>query len=155
MLDPIRVSILTSGMGDNGQLCEKGVPAELFAAYVSRFVIFSTRATDFQVMLLFSMGFTKGKWATLYNMLLSFKTFYDENAQLTRALPDLVNAHPERYGHLGLKDLGDKMFAFLRKKDPGTALNHAYSKIPLPKRAVERHSNDRLKATRSWFRQPS
>jgi arginine decarboxylase len=132
MLDPIKVSLLTPGMGDDGKLLEEGVPAELFTAYVSRFGIVPTRTTDFQVMFLFSVGITKGKWATLINTLLSFKRFYDSNAPLTQVLPELAKNNPDRYGSMGLKDLGDEMFAFLRKYDPGTVLNNAYSTIPVP-----------------------
>jgi arginine decarboxylase len=132
MLDPIKVSLLTPGMGDDGNLLDSGVPAELFTAYVSRFGIVPTRTTDFQVMFLFSVGITKGKWATLINTLLSFKRFYDSNAPLSEVLPELVRDHPERYAALGLKELGEEMFDFLRKYDPGSVLNAAYSTIPEP-----------------------
>ena len=33
---------------------------------------------------------------------------------------------------MGLKDLGDEMFDFLSKYDPGAVLNDAYSTIPVP-----------------------
>ena len=132
MLDPIKVSLLTPGMGDDGQLLDEGISAELFTAYVTRFGIVPTRTTDFQVMFLFSIGITKGKWATLINTLLSFKRFYDGNAPLSEVLPELVGDHPERYGSVGLKDLGDEMFAFLKQHDPGGVLNAAYSTIPVP-----------------------
>jgi len=131
MLDPVKVSLLTPGMGDDGELLDHGIPAELFTAYVGRFGIVPTRTTDFQVMFLFSMGITKGKWATLINTLLSFKRFYDANAPMIRVLPELVADHPDRYGSMGLKDLGDEMFGFLKKYDPGSVLNQAYSKIPV------------------------
>jgi arginine decarboxylase len=132
MLDPIKVSLLTPGMGDDGKLLDEGVPAELFTAYVGRFGIVPTRTTDFQVMFLFSVGITKGKWATLINTLLSFKRFYDRNAPLTEVLPELVRDHPQRYTSMGFKDLGDQMFSFIKQYDPGTVLNEAYSTIPVP-----------------------
>ena len=47
-------------------------------------------------------------------------------------IADLVKDHPDRYSSMGLKDLGDEMFDFLRKYDPGTVLNDAYSTIPVP-----------------------
>ena len=132
MLDPIKVSLLTPGMGDDGQLLDTGIPAELFTAFVSRFGIVPTRTTDFQVMFLFSIGITKGKWATLINTLLSFKRLYDSNAPLREVLPELVSSHSERYEQQGLKDLGEEMFAFLKADDPGAVLNDAYSTIPEP-----------------------
>ncbi len=130
MLDPIKVSILSPGMGDDGQLLETGVPAALVTLYLDRFGIVPTRTTDFQVMFLFSMGITKGKWATLVNTLMGFKRHYDENTPLEKALPDLVSAFPEVYASLGLKDLGHKIFEYLKKHNPGELLNAAYEALP-------------------------
>nr|WP_244208730.1 hypothetical protein [Xenorhabdus ehlersii] len=81
-------------------------------------------------MFLFSMGITKGKWGTLLNTLLSFKHHYDANTPLNKVLPDLVEQHPEVYEHLGLKELGDKMFDYLRQNNPGEKLNRAYAGLP-------------------------
>ena len=73
MLDPIKVSILAPGMGEDGKLEKTGVPAALVNAWFNRFGIVPTRVTDFQVMFLFSFGITKGKWGTLLTNLLAFK----------------------------------------------------------------------------------
>jgi len=62
MLDPIKVSILSPGMGEDGKLEKTGVPAALVNAWFNRFGIVPTRVTDFQVMFLFSIGITRGKW---------------------------------------------------------------------------------------------
>lgn len=56
MLDPIKVSILAPGMGDDGELEASGVPAALVTAWLGRHGIVPTRTTDFQIMFLFSMG---------------------------------------------------------------------------------------------------
>ncbi|EGQ7846960.1 arginine decarboxylase [Vibrio parahaemolyticus] len=132
MLDPIKVSLLTPGMDEEGNLLQSGVPAELFTAYASQFGIVPTRTTDFQVMFLFSIGVTRGKWATLVNTMLNFKRMYDNNTPLEQAIPGLVKDNPERYAGLGLKDLGDQMFDFIKNEDPGTSLNRAYSSLPEP-----------------------
>ena len=71
MLDPIKVSLLSPGMGDDGKLEKTGVPAALVNAWFNRFGIVPTRVTDFQVMFLFSMGISKGKWGTLLTNLLA------------------------------------------------------------------------------------
>lgn len=130
MLDPIKVSILAPGMGDDGRLLDTGVPAAIVTQYLTRFGIVPTRTTDFQIMFLFSMGITKGKWATLVNTLLSFKRHYDSNTSLKSVLPDLVTEYPEIYGHMGIKDLGDKMFSYLKLHTPSDKLNAAYSTLP-------------------------
>ncbi|MFT8148862.1 arginine decarboxylase, partial [Salmonella enterica subsp. enterica serovar Infantis] len=54
MLDPIKVSILTPGMGDDGNLLDSGVPAALVTAWLGRHGIVPTLTTDFQIMFLFS-----------------------------------------------------------------------------------------------------
>ena len=132
MLDPIKVSILTPGMGDDGKLLEKGVPASLVSAYLNRFGIVPTRTTDFQLMFLFSMGVTKGKWGTLVSVLSEFKKYYDRNAPLAEVLPELFEQYKDIYKNMGVKDLGDKMFAYLRANNPGEVLNEAYSTLPEP-----------------------
>ena len=84
MLDPVKVSILAPGMGDDGQVEKTGVPAALVNAFFTRFGIVPTRVTDFQIMFLFSIGITKGKWGTLIMNLLSFKRHYDANNRVVR-----------------------------------------------------------------------
>ena len=132
MLDPIKVSILAPGMGDDGKLQEAGVPAALVSAYFTRFGIVPTRVTDFQIMFLFSIGVTKGKWGTLIANLLSFKRHYDANEPVSRVLPELAARHPARYRNLGLRDLGAEMFEYLKKYRPGDLLNRAYETLPTP-----------------------
>lgn len=130
MLDPIKVSILAPGMGDDGKLLDSGVPAALVTAWLNHYGIVPTRTTDFQIMFLFSMGITKGKWGTLVNALLSFKRHYDANTQLKKVLPEVVEVAPDIYGDMGLRDLGNKMFAYLQRNNPGSQLNQAYSELP-------------------------
>lgn len=130
MLDPIKVSILSPGTGDDGKLLDSGVPAALVTAWLNHYGIVPTRTTDFQIMFLFSMGITKGKWGTLVNALLSFKRHYDNNTALKKVLPEVVEAAPEIYSEMGLRDLGNKMFVYLQKNNPGGQLNQAYEQLP-------------------------
>ncbi|MEJ5073407.1 arginine decarboxylase [Enterobacter ludwigii] len=130
MLDPVKVSLLTPGLNDDGSLEANGIPAALVTAYLSNLGIVPTRTTDFQIMFLFSMGVTKGKWVTLMNSLMAFKKHYDMNAPLKEVMPGLVSTAPEVYGHLGMRDLGDKMIAFLKEHNPSHKLNQAYESLP-------------------------
>ena len=74
MLDPIKVSIVTPGVGKDGELEKTGIPATLVTAYLDRQGIQVEKTTDFTVLFLFSFGITKGKWGTLVTALLDFKT---------------------------------------------------------------------------------
>ena len=132
MLDPIKVGIVCPGMKTNGQLETTGIPADIVTAHLSRHGIVPSRTTDHMVLFLFSMGVTKGKWGTLLNTLLDFKADYDRNAPLAEVVPAVVAAAPQRYAGKGLKDLGDEMWAHLRKSRQGHWQAEAYATLPTP-----------------------
>jgi arginine/lysine/ornithine decarboxylase len=130
MLDPIKVSILTPGVSEKGGLDKRGIPATLITAYLHRRGVEVEKTTDFTILVLFSIGVTKGKWGTLLNALLDFKRDYDINCPLTEVLPDLVTSNPEVYGGLGLRDLADRMFATLKETRQTHWLAEAFSTLP-------------------------
>jgi arginine/lysine/ornithine decarboxylase len=130
MLDPIKVSVVTPGVAVDGSLEERGIPASLVTAYLARRGIQVEKTTDFTVLFLFSIGITKGKWGTLVNAFLDFKTEYDRNTPLVEVLPDLVHANPERYNSLGLRDLANEMFAHLKESKQTHWLSAAFSTLP-------------------------
>jgi arginine decarboxylase len=150
MLDPIKVSLLTPGMGEDGELEKSGVPAALVNAWFNRYGIVPTRVTDFQVMFLFSIGITKGKWGTLLTNLLAFKRAYDSNRPLTEVLPEIAAQYPDRYRNVRLHDLGDELFEYLRENRPGDLLNAAFEMVPnadmTPREAYERLVADEVEA---------
>jgi arginine decarboxylase len=138
MLDPIKFGIVCPGMQDDGQLAETGIPADIVTAYLGRHGIVPSRTTDHMVLFLFSMGITKGKWGTLLNTLLDFKADYDRNASVEEVLPAIAAAAPERYAGKGLKDLGDAMWAHLRKSRQGHWQAQAYATLPAPRMTPRR-----------------
>ena len=129
MLDPIKVSIVTPGMTESG-LDKQGIPATLVTAYLHRRGVEVEKTTDFTILLLFSIGITKGKWGTLLNALLDFKRDYDGNSPLTEMMPDLASGYPAVYGSIGLRDLADQMFAQLKDSKQTHWLSEAFSTLP-------------------------
>ncbi|HEY4370105.1 MAG TPA: Orn/Lys/Arg decarboxylase N-terminal domain-containing protein [Steroidobacteraceae bacterium] len=132
MLDPIKVSIVTPGVADRGGLEQSGIPANLVTAYLHYRGVEVEKTTDFTILVLFSIGITRGKWGTLLNALLDFKRDYDRNAPLGEILPHLVTDHPAVYGELGLHELADQMFAQLRESRQTHWLAEAFSTLPTP-----------------------
>jgi arginine/lysine/ornithine decarboxylase len=132
MLDPIKVSIVAPGMAPDGELAAQGIPAALVTAYLSDRGIVVEKTTDFTVLVLFSIGITKGKWGTLLNALLDFRRDYDENAALELALPSLIKNHPEAYAGLGLRDLADRMFGAMRDLGTTRLMGDAFETLPTP-----------------------
>ena len=143
MLDPIKVSLLSPGMGDDGKLEKTGVPAALVNAWFNRFGIVPTRVTDFQVMFLFSIGITKGKWGTLLTNLLAFKRAYDANAPLTEVLPEIAGAVPGALPQRrAAATSATSCSNTCARTVPGELLNAAFETLPdadmTPREAYER-----------------
>jgi arginine decarboxylase len=78
----------------------------------------------------------------LLTNLLAFKRAYDSNRQLSEVLPEIAAQYPDRYRNVGLRDLGDELFEYLRQNRPGDLLNAAYEGLPhadmTPREAYER-----------------
>jgi arginine decarboxylase len=125
-------------MDRDGTLAPEGIPGDLVTAYLARHGIVPSRTTDHMVLFLFSLGVTKGKWGTLLNTLLGFKTDYDRNARLADVMPAVVAAAPERYAGQGLHDLGDEMWAHLRESRQGHWQAQAYESLPTPEMTPRR-----------------
>ena len=131
MLDPIKVSITTPGIGPDG-LGKMGVPASILSAYLTANGIIPEKTTDFTVLMLFSIGITKGKWGTLIDTLIKFKEDYDNNTALEEVLPDVVNAAPQRYAGMGLRDLCEEMFAAMKELKTTEFMSEGFAVLPHP-----------------------
>jgi len=138
MLDPIKFGIVCPGMKDDGTFADKGIPADIVTAYLARHGIVPSRTTDHMVLFLFSVGITKGKWGTLLNTLLDFKADYDRNTPLTEVVPAVAAAAPERYAGMGLKDLGDEMWTYMKEGRQGYWQAQAYATLPTPEMTPRR-----------------
>ncbi|MCX7079500.1 MAG: arginine decarboxylase [Pseudomonas sp.] len=132
LLDPIKVSITTPGILPGGGMSEQGLPAQVVTAYLDRQGIVVEKTTDFTILVLFSIGVTKGKWGTLVNTLLDFKRDYDANVPLNQVLPGLSAAHAQRYRGMGLRDLCETMFAAMAELRTTETMSRAFSTLPVP-----------------------
>ena len=130
MVDPIKVTILAPGLSANGTMLEQGIPAAVVTKFLSSRRIEIEKTGLYSFLVLFSMGITRGKWSTLITELINFKDLYDANAPLTRALPALVEAHPEAYRELGLKDLCARIHEAYRKDGVPQAQRDMYTVLP-------------------------
>ncbi len=111
MLDPTKVTILMPGVNAQGRVAESGIPAAILTEFLDARRVEIARTGDYTVLVLFSVGTSKGKWGSLLENLFEFKRLYDSEAPLNEALPELVARYPQRYGNVTLKDLSDQMHA--------------------------------------------
>ena len=129
MLDPIKVSVLTPGLNDDGSLDPAGFPASLLTAYLDGRGIVVEKTTDFSVLFLFSLGITNAKWSTLVHAMIAFKDDFDANTQLSACIPQVA----EYYPGLGLRDLAERMMATLARTGQLAAQDEAFSRLPAMK----------------------
>src|ERR1700759_3604707 len=109
MLDPTKVTILMPGINSRGVLADWGIPAGIMVEFLDARLVEIARTGDYTVLILFSVGTSKGKWGSLLENLFEFKRLYDSDASLEEALPELVQRFPGRYRNLTLKELCDEM----------------------------------------------
>jgi arginine decarboxylase len=109
MLDPTKVTILTPGVDAQGIMADWGIPASILTEFLDSRRVEIARTGDYTVLVLFSVGTSKGKWGSLLENLFEFKRLYDSEASLEEALPELVQRFPGRYRDVSLKQLCDDM----------------------------------------------
>jgi arginine decarboxylase len=109
MLDPAKVTILTPGVNAQGTVGEWGIPGAVLTEFLDSRRVEIARTGDYTILVLFSVGTSKGKWGSLLENLFEFKRLYDTEAPLIEALPELVQKYPVRYRDLSLKELSDEM----------------------------------------------
>ena len=87
MLDPIKVTTLTPGVGRDGKLQKDGIPAAIVSTFLGAQGIVVEKTEPYSFLTLFSLGITRGKWGSLVAGLMRFKELYDANAPLARRCP--------------------------------------------------------------------
>jgi arginine/lysine/ornithine decarboxylase len=132
MLDPIKVTTLTPGIGPDGKLQKEGIPAALVTAFLGTQGIVVEKTEPYSILTLFSIGITRGKWGSLVAGLMRFKELFDANAPLEKVLPGLVVDHPERYGSLGIRELAAEMHRAIAEHDILENLDGAFRNLPEP-----------------------
>ncbi|GAA1652031.1 Orn/Lys/Arg decarboxylase N-terminal domain-containing protein [Nonomuraea maheshkhaliensis] len=150
LLDPVKVTIVCPGADAVAGTLGWGIPARIVAAYLRRRGIVVEKTGDHTLLVLFSMGITKGKWGTLIDALTDFKRAYDDDLPLAEVLPDFgppgttlrrfcTDVH-ERLRALGLGELVNAIFTDL----PEPVRTPAESYQALIRSRTERVPLDRL-----------
>ena len=125
MLDPTKVTILTPGVNAQGVMSQWGIPAAILTEFLDSRRVEIARTGDYTVLVLFSVGTSKGKWGSLLENLFEFKRLYDSDASLEEALPELVQRFPHRYRDVSLRDISDEMHEAMIELDLAGLVNAA------------------------------
>ncbi|MCQ6585645.1 lysine decarboxylase LdcC [Escherichia coli] len=129
-LDPVKVTILTPGMDEHGNMSEEGIPAALVAKFLDERGIVVEKTGPYNLLFLFSIGIDKTKAMGLLRGLTEFKRSYDLNLRIKNMLPDLYAEDPDFYRNMRIQDLAQGIHKLIRKHDlPGLMLR-AFDTLP-------------------------
>lgn len=131
MLDPVKVTITTPGVTPDGVLQTWGIPGYIVAKFLDGRRTEVARTGDYTLLILFSVGTAKGKWASLIESMLEFKRLYDSGARVAEAMPELVASAPA-YASMTLKELCDLMHRRVQELDIPRLLEEAVNLDPEP-----------------------
>jgi arginine decarboxylase len=130
MLDPIKLTFTTPGINDDGEMTDEGIPASLVTNYLIDKGIVCEKTDYYSFLLLNSLGTTRGKQGTLFAELLKFKEAYDRNAPMAEVFPEMVEAWPEHYGNVGLKEHANDVHRYTREHRMLDRMQEAFQVIP-------------------------
>ncbi|MDD3153985.1 MAG: Orn/Lys/Arg decarboxylase N-terminal domain-containing protein [Victivallaceae bacterium] len=114
MLDPVKVTLTCPGITPDGTYQENGIPGYIMTKFLDERRTEIARTGDYTLLILFSVGTTKGKWGNLIESLLEFKRLYDEDAPVSEAIASLAETSPQ-YADMTLRELCSSMHGTMRE----------------------------------------
>ncbi|MBN0662295.1 arginine decarboxylase, partial [Pseudomonas aeruginosa] len=91
----VKVTILTPGMDEQGNMDEEGIPAALVAKFLDERGVVVEKTGPYNLLFLFSIGIDKTRAMGLLRGLTEFKRAYDLNLRVKNMLPDLYAEDPD------------------------------------------------------------
>jgi arginine decarboxylase len=132
MLDPIKATIITPGLGIKGDFSDKfGIPAAIVTKYLAEHGVIVEKTGLYSFFIMFTIGITKGRWNTLVAALQQFKDDYDKNQPLWKVLPEFCLKQP-RYEKTGLRDLCEQIHAVYKANDVARLTTEMYLSDMVP-----------------------
>ena len=132
MVDPIKLTFITPGIDDHGNMTKEGIPASIVTNYLIDKGIVCEKTDYYSWLLLNSLGTTEAKQSTLFAELLRFKKDYDNNTSLDKVFPELVKKYPQKYKGVGLKDHCNDIHTYFKKHSILDKMQKAFQVIPDP-----------------------
>ncbi len=129
-LDPIKVTILTPGMSELGEMAEEGIPAALVAKFLDERGIVVEKTGPYNLLFLFSIGIDKTKAMSVLRGLTEFKRAYDLNLRVKNMLPDLYAEDPDFYRNMRIQTLAQGIHKMIRQHDLPRLMLKAFDVLP-------------------------
>ncbi len=131
MLDPIKATIITPGLGVDGQFSEHGIPAAIVTKYLAEHGVIVEKCGLYSFFIMFTIGITKGRWNSMVTELQQFKDAYDKNMPLWKVMPAFVAKNP-CYERIGLFDLCQQIHDVYKANDVARLTTEMYLSDMVP-----------------------
>ncbi|MSG11271.1 lysine decarboxylase LdcC, partial [Escherichia coli] len=129
-LDPVKVTILTPGMNEQGEMSDEGIPAALVAKFLDERGVVVEKTGPYNLLFLFSIGIDKTRAMGLLRGLTEFKRSYDLNLRVKNMLPDLYAEDPDFYRNMRIQDLAQGIHQLIRQHDLSGLMLRAFDTLP-------------------------
>ncbi|MRT56397.1 lysine decarboxylase LdcC [Enterobacteriaceae bacterium RIT693] len=129
-LDPIKVTILTPGMSELGEMAEEGIPAALVAKFLDERGVVVEKTGPYNLLFLFSIGIDKTKALSLLRGLTEFKRAYDLNLRVKNMLPDLYAEDPDFYRNMRIQTLAQGIHKLIKQHNLPDLMLRAFDVLP-------------------------
>ena len=127
MLDPLKCTLLTPGLGEDGRLQENGIPAVVVGRYLQENGIIVEKTGLYSIFVMFTIGITKGRWKSLLSALKRFKADYDTQQSLWQSMPELCRQYP-KYAALNICELCQMLHEYYQNNCIVEQTHRAYSR---------------------------
>ncbi|WNO08275.1 arginine/lysine/ornithine decarboxylase [Teredinibacter sp. KSP-S5-2] len=131
MLDPTRATLLTPGLNVHGEFSAWGIPAAVLAKYLAEHGIVVEKVSLYSLLIMFTIGITKGRWNTLVTELKRFKKLFDKNETVQQIMPKFSQEHPG-YARIGIRDLCQQIHHYYQRHNIGQLIMAMYEQEPEP-----------------------
>ncbi len=131
MLDPIKATIITPGLGVSGKFADTGIPASIVTRFLVEHGVIVEKTGLYSFFIMFTIGITKGRWNTLVSALQQFKDDYDKNQPMWRILPEFCQQYPQ-YEKIGLKQLSQQIHDTYKANDVARVTTEMYLSVMQP-----------------------
>lgn len=129
-LDPIKITLLTPGMNQQGELEASGIPASLVAKFLDERGIVVEKTGPYNLLFLFSIGIDKSKAMQLLRALTEFKRGYDLNLTIRSILPALYKESPSFYEGMRIQELAQGIHHLINKYSLPELMYKAFDVLP-------------------------
>ncbi len=129
-LDPIKVTLLTPGLNQNGELEETGIPATLVSKFLDSRGIIVEKTGPYNLLVLFSFGIDDTKAMGLLQSLNEFKEMYDANLSVKKVLPEIYAQDPHFYVNMTIQELAQGIHQLICKHQLPNLMFNAFEVLP-------------------------